>query len=84
MAILRPTGIVDGDFIPDTPTKLLERGEYNHVDVIIGVTKDEGLLQMVNFVLDPSLYLSAFVSFHFKAIILKNNEGVSLQNKKVE
>jgi len=59
MAILRPTGIVDGDFIPDTPTKLLERGEYNHVDVIIGVTKDEGLLQMVNFVLDPNLYLYA-------------------------
>ena len=82
MAILRPTGIVDGDFIPDTPTKLLERGEYNHVDVIIGVTKDEGLLQMVNFVLDPSLYLSAFVSLI--VIILKHNEGVSLQNKKVE
>ena len=50
--ILRPTGIVDGDFIPDIPTRLMERGEYNHVDLMIGMTKDEGLLQSVQFELN--------------------------------
>ena len=50
--ILRPTGIVDGDFIPDIPTRLMERGEYNHVDLILGMTKDEGLLQSVQFELN--------------------------------
>jgi len=54
--ILRPTGIVDGDFIPDIPIKLMERGEYNHVDVMIGMTKDEGLLQSIQFEINPDLY----------------------------
>ena len=54
--ILRATGVVDGDFLPDIPTKLMERGEYNHVPIMIGVTKDEGLLQMAQFILNPDLY----------------------------
>ena len=33
---------VDGEFIKDFPTKLLEAGEYNQVDVIMGINKDEG------------------------------------------
>merc|ERR1719461_351876 len=57
--ILRATGVVDGDFLPDIPTKLIERGEYNHVPIMIGVTKDEGLLQMVQFVINPDLYFYA-------------------------
>ena len=39
----------------------MERGEYNHVDVMIGVTKDEGLLQTVNFELNPDLYGLAII-----------------------
>ena len=57
--ILRPTGIIDGDFLPDIPTKMMERGEYNHVDVMIGMTKDEGLLQSVQFEINPDLYDAA-------------------------
>jgi len=57
--IFRPTGVVDGDFLPDIPTKLMERGEYNHVDLMLGMTKDEGLLQSVQFVINPALYLLA-------------------------
>ena len=52
-------GIIDGDFLPDIPTKLMERGEYNHVDVMIGMTKDEGLLQSVQFEINPDLYDAA-------------------------
>ncbi|XP_076069592.1 juvenile hormone esterase-like [Oratosquilla oratoria] len=33
---------VDGDYIPDDPRVLLEQGNYNHVDIISGITKDEG------------------------------------------
>ena len=61
--ILRATGVVDGDFLPDIPTKLMERGEYNHVDVMIGVTKDEGLLQMAQFILNPDLYFYAALAW---------------------
>ena len=57
--ILRPTGIVDGDFLPDIPTRLMERGEYNHVDLMVGMTKDEGLLQSVQFEINPDLYDAA-------------------------
>merc|ERR1712002_824393 len=55
--IFRPTGIVEGDFLPDIPTKLMERGEYNHVDLMLGMTTDEGLLQTVQYILNPELYL---------------------------
>ena len=57
--ILRPTGIVEGDFLPDIPTKLMERGEYNHVDLMLGMTSQEGLLQTVQFILSPDLYFYA-------------------------
>jgi len=57
--LMRGTGVVEGDFLPDIPTKLMERGEYNHVDVMIGMTKDEGLLQTVQFELNPDLYGAA-------------------------
>ncbi|XP_076069707.1 carboxylic ester hydrolase-like [Oratosquilla oratoria] len=33
---------VDGDFLPDDPRVLLEEGNYNHVDIMSGITKDEG------------------------------------------
>ena len=39
----------------------MERGEYNHVDVMIGYTKDEGLLQSIQFEINPDLYGLAMV-----------------------
>ena len=37
----------------------MERGEYNHVDLMVGMTTGEGLLQTVQFILHPELYLYA-------------------------
>nr|XP_027214828.1 cholinesterase 2-like [Penaeus vannamei] len=33
---------VDGDFLPDEPATLMRRGKYNRVDIMAGVTRDEG------------------------------------------
>ncbi|CAL4110165.1 unnamed protein product [Meganyctiphanes norvegica] len=33
---------VDGTFLPAPPEVLLQQGRYNHVDILTGVTKDEG------------------------------------------
>ena len=41
----------------------MERGEYNHVDVMIGYTKDEGLLQSIQFEINPDLYGLAMVIY---------------------
>ena len=59
--ILRGTGVIDGDFFPDIPTQLVDRGEYNHVDLMLGMTKDEGLLQTVQFEINHDLYGAAQV-----------------------
>ncbi|XP_071528395.1 venom carboxylesterase-6-like isoform X3 [Panulirus ornatus] len=42
---------VDGVFIPDHPAALVRSGRYNHVDLMTGVTRDEG-----------SVYASIFLS----------------------
>ncbi|XP_042894419.1 cholinesterase 2-like [Penaeus japonicus] len=39
---------VDGDFLPDEPASLMRQGKYNRVDVMAGITRDEGA-----FVADP-------------------------------
>ena len=65
--VFRGTGVIDGDFFPDIPTELVDRGEYNHVDLMLGMTKDEGLLQTVNFEINPDLYGLAQVSFTMSA-----------------
>ena len=81
--ILRPTGIVDGDFIPDIPTRLMERGEYNHVDLILGMTKDEGLLQSVQFELNQvrggkkSIYC---VTVRAQTLIIDTNDELPCQD----
>ncbi|XP_045618969.2 carboxylic ester hydrolase [Procambarus clarkii] len=33
---------VDGDFIPEDPTKMILEGQYKMVDIMSGVTRDEG------------------------------------------
>jgi acetylcholinesterase len=54
--IFRPTGVIDGTFLPDHPVKMMERGEYNHVDLMVGLNKDEGLLQTFSLISHPELY----------------------------
>ncbi|CAL4086457.1 unnamed protein product, partial [Meganyctiphanes norvegica] len=36
---------VDGDFIPDEPVALIKRGDYNHVPVIMGISREEGAIE---------------------------------------
>lgn len=33
---------VDGEFLPAHPAQLLQEGRYNKMDIMTGVTKDEG------------------------------------------
>lgn len=35
---------VDGDYLPDLPAKLIAKKQYNEVDLMGGVTKDEGAM----------------------------------------
>ncbi|XP_047475478.1 juvenile hormone esterase-like isoform X1 [Penaeus chinensis] len=39
---LRMLPRVDGDFLPDEPATLMRKGRYNRVDLMAGVTRDEG------------------------------------------
>ena len=55
--IFRPTGTIGDDFLPDWPANLMARGEYNHVDLMVGYTKDEALMQTLQLVQHPELYL---------------------------
>ncbi|KAK4298308.1 hypothetical protein Pmani_029348 [Petrolisthes manimaculis] len=34
---------VDGDFLPDSPANIIASGFFNHVDMISGITRDEGI-----------------------------------------
>ncbi|XP_047475843.1 cholinesterase 2-like isoform X2 [Penaeus chinensis] len=34
----------DGDFLPDDPARLMRDGEFHHVNVMSGITRDEGAL----------------------------------------
>ncbi|XP_047488696.1 uncharacterized protein LOC125039021 [Penaeus chinensis] len=43
---------VDGEFLPDHPATLVREGRYNRVDVLSGVTRDEGALNARAFVED--------------------------------
>ena len=40
-------------FVPKDPWELIESGEFNHVPIIIGNNKDEGILTAINFHMDP-------------------------------
>ena len=44
-------------FIPNEPKELLASGDFNkNIDVIIGTNKDEGILYVLGFFLDPELW----------------------------
>jgi len=43
----------DESFLPDFPRNILESGEMNKVDLIIGVNKDEGLHVIIDLLMDP-------------------------------
>ncbi|XP_069989032.1 juvenile hormone esterase isoform X2 [Penaeus vannamei] len=36
--------LVDGDFVPDLPARLMQVGAFNQVDLMAGITRDEGAL----------------------------------------
>jgi len=62
--ILRPTGIIGREFLPENPVDMMAKGDYNHIDLMVGMTKDEGLLQTYQLELNPQLYLG--VQFTYK------------------
>ncbi|XP_042894416.1 juvenile hormone esterase-like isoform X2 [Penaeus japonicus] len=35
---------IDGDFLPDHPARLMRDGKFNHVNVMAGITRDEGAI----------------------------------------
>lgn len=43
-------------FFAQDPIEAVFSGQFNHLPVMIGDTKDEGLLFSMNFVRDPSLF----------------------------
>lgn len=40
-ALVEYSAVVDGALLPDSPEKILERGEHQHVPFVLGSTKDE-------------------------------------------
>jgi carboxylesterase type B len=57
--ILRPNGVIDSEFLPEAPHHMMEAGDYNHVDLMLGMTDGEGLNQAVNFLKYPDLFMAA-------------------------
>ena len=43
----------DDSFLPDFPRNILESGEMNNVDLILGVNQDEGLSVIIDILMDP-------------------------------
>ncbi|XP_042871788.1 cholinesterase 2-like isoform X2 [Penaeus japonicus] len=41
---------VDGDFLPDLPARLMRDGDFNHVDLMAGITREDGA-----FITNPML-----------------------------
>ncbi|XP_067653663.1 cholinesterase-like [Haliotis asinina] len=41
--------IVDGHFLPDTPASLVEKGQMKQVEILLGVTKNEGNIFLIQF-----------------------------------
>ena len=47
------TVLGEDSFLPDTPRSILESGDINNVDLLLGVNQDEGLLWILNLLWDP-------------------------------
>ena len=43
----------EDSFLPDSPRNILESGEINNKDLLLGVNHDEGLLWVLNLLWDP-------------------------------
>lgn len=54
---------VDGDFLPAAPEVLLRQGLYNRVDIISGVTRDEGAILTKPLYASPLLQLGFQIGF---------------------
>lgn len=48
--------VVMDPFFADNPRRLFERGQFNSVPTMIGITKDEGLIQSTQFLKHPELF----------------------------
>ncbi|KAL7645203.1 UNVERIFIED_CONTAM: hypothetical protein RMT77_003589 [Armadillidium vulgare] len=46
---------VDGDFLPDRPEVLIKNGNYNKVNVISGISRDEGSASIMAFAIKPKI-----------------------------
>ncbi len=50
--------IVDGDFVPDLPQRLLAAGKYHKVDLLVGHNSNEGFFQAPPFVHSQGQFVS--------------------------
>ena len=51
-----PQAVINSTLLPKLPYDIVADGNINPKAIIVGANKDEGLLDTLNFVLDPSLY----------------------------
>ena len=51
-----PQAVFNSTMLPRLPHDLVSDGEINPEAIIVGANQDEGLLDTLNFILDPDLY----------------------------
>ena len=51
-----PAAVIDGELLVRHPAESVARGEINVKEIIIGANRNEGLLDTMKLILDPSLY----------------------------
>ena len=51
-----PQAVFNSTMLPRLPHDLVSTGEINPEAIIVGANQDEGLLDTLNFILDPDLY----------------------------
>ncbi|KAL9961303.1 hypothetical protein ACROYT_G030216 [Oculina patagonica] len=78
------TPVVDGHFMPDTPTKLLQAGKFNKSNIIIGVTRDDGTVFATGSPgLLPVLDLSKGISRALFKEVINNRTWIRNQNSQI-
>ena len=46
------TPIVDGNFLPDGPKRLLSKGQFKKTQILLGANKDEGIYFIMYYLMD--------------------------------
>ncbi|KAB7507264.1 Carboxylesterase 1E [Armadillidium nasatum] len=54
---------IDGDFLPDHPETLLKQKRYSKVDMIMGVTKDDGSIILGTMLINPLSMFTLVTNF---------------------